>query len=256
MNSYIYSGDVNHYRLQPHTHGFEYGLFMMYLDLQELPGLFRPFLFWSSDAPALAWFRRSDHMGDADVSLVDTVREFIFTQSGKRHHGPIRLLTHLRYFGYCMNPVSFYYCWSDSDEQLEFIVAEVHNTPWGETHCYLLDCRESQKQDDVYTFTFNKEFHVSPFMGMQQQYSWRLSTPADELMVDMDSYEAGVKVFHADMRFKRKTISGTSLASVLLNYPFMTARVISAIYWQALKLWLKKTPFYTHPKNIKQELSQ
>lgn len=255
MKSYIYTGDVYHYRLHPQTHGFKYGLFMMYIDLHELPALFRPFLCWSDSTPALAWFRRKDHMGDPRQTLSGSVRDFIHKESGKIHQGPIRLLTHLRYLGYCMNPVSFYYCWDDTDSNLEFIVAEVHNTPWGETHCYLLNCETAQSQGDVFTFNFNKEFHVSPFMGMQQEYKWSLSTPGSELRVNMDSFEADNKIFNAGMRLERKPITSTYMAKVLLNYPFMTASVIGRIYWQAMKLWLKKIPFYPHPKQLKQETS-
>jgi DUF1365 family protein len=229
---------------------------MMYLDLDELPELFSPYILWSTNRPALAWFRRKDHMGDHQLSLQEAVRNFIYSESGKKHRGPIRLLTHLRYFGYCMNPVSFYYCWDESDTHLEFIVAEVHNTPWGQTHCYLLDCSTAQTRDETYTFRFNKEFHVSPFMDMQQQYDWRLTTPQDDLVVNMDSIESGSRIFNAGMQLQRRPINSMNMARVLMLYPLMTVKVIGGIYWQALRLWLKSTPFYNHPKHINEEVSQ
>ena len=143
MHSAIFHGQVGHYRLSPHYHGFNYSLFQMYLDLAELPQLFDRVPFWSARRPALAWFRRADHYGDPAIPLDMAIRQLILDNTGTQHKGPIRLLTHLRYFGICMNPVSFYYCWDENDKELRFIVAEVHNTPWNETHCYVLDCSQN-----------------------------------------------------------------------------------------------------------------
>jgi DUF1365 family protein len=256
MKSCIYSGRVSHHRFQPKAHGFNYGLFMMYLDLDELPELFRPFLLWSAERPALAWFRRQDHMGEQNNTLKQSIRDLIRNETGKDHQGAIRLLTHLRYFGYCMNPVSFYYCWDKTDSRLEFIVAEVHNTPWGETHCYVLDCQAVDQHEETFRFTFDKKFHVSPYMAMHQRYDWSLSTPGNHLSVNMDNFEDDVKVFNAGMRMTRKPITHLSMTKILLNFPFMTAKVIIAIYWQALKLWIHKIPIHKHPKHLKQELQQ
>lgn len=255
MKSCIYSGNVSHYRLRPNRHGFRYSLFMMYLDLDELPDLFRPFLLWSATSPALAWFRRRDHMGNVKTPLKQSVVELIFAKTGKRHRGPVRLLTHLRYFGYCMNPVSFYYCWNEPDTTLDFIVAEVHNTPWGETHCYVLDCRTADRGADGYRFSFDKDFHVSPFMDMHQHYRWCLSAPGEALNVNMDSYEGEKKLFNAHMELQYKTIDHFSMAGMLVSYPLMTVKVITAIYWQALRLWLKKVPFHSHPRHLEQEIN-
>ncbi len=256
MRSCLYTGTVSHCRYQPHRHGFSYGLFHLYLDLAELPELFSPFWLWSAKRAAPAWFRRRDHLGEPDVPLMESVRELIFDQTGRRHKGRIRLLTHLRYFGYCMNPVSFYYCWDEADSELEYIVAEVHNTPWGERHCYVLDCQSAVREGAYYVFSFAKAFHVSPFMDMQQHYIWKLSKPGQDLLVRMDSYEAGAKVFNADMNLRHELITHSSMAKVLVQFPFMTFKVIGAIYWQALLLRLKNTPFYTHPKNLEHGIRQ
>ena len=253
MKSCIYSGRVSHHRMQPRPHGFNYSLFMMYLDLAELPALFKPFLLWSSQKPSIAWFKREDHMGDAKKPLDECIRELIKQETGEEHSGAIRLLTHLRYLGYCMNPVSFYYCWNDADTALDFIVAEVHNTPWGETHCYVLDCRDVDFNKVTYRFSFDKQFHVSPFMGMNQRYDWSLSTPGNHLFVNMNNYETGEVVFNATMRMEKQEISHASMAKVLLNFPFMTFKVIGAIYWQAFRLWLRRTPFFNHPKTYGSE---
>ena len=142
MRSCIYRGHVRHRRFTPVEHAFRYPLFMMYLDLDELPHVLDVHPLWSARRPAPAWFRRRDYHGDAAVPLDEAVRATVAEQTGSRPRGPIRLLTHLRYFGYCFNPVSFYYCFDEEDRRVETIVAEVNNTPWGERHCYVLPMSE------------------------------------------------------------------------------------------------------------------
>ena len=249
MNSRIFEGWVKHRRNAPRPHAFRYRVYLMYLDLAELEELFAKRWLWSAKRPALAWFKREDHLGDPSRSLDSEVRALVEKQTGRRPRGAITLLTHLRYFGYCMNPVSFYYCWDTGGESLEAIVAEVHNTPWNERHCYVLDARAASKRTRRLRFEFDKAFHVSPFMPMDQSYDWSFATPGKSLGVHMQSFEAGHKLFDASMRLDAVPISAWSLARVLIAYPFMTGRVILAIYWQALRLWLKRTPTYSHPKH-------
>ena len=144
MNSAIFSGQVRHRRMKPTGHEFVYRLFMMYLDLSELDTVFKHHWFWSTRKAALARFRRENHLGDAAVPLDQAVRDLVQGETGSLPQGPIRLLTNLSYFGYCFNPVSFYYCFDAGDQHVETIVAEVNNTPWGERHCYVL--REAMNQ--------------------------------------------------------------------------------------------------------------
>jgi DUF1365 family protein len=146
MNSCIYEGRVRHTRTTPVGHTFDYRLFMMYLDLDELPTLFQKRWLWSVSRPALARFHRDDHIGDPAESLSESVRKLVEAETGKRPEGPIRLLTNLAYFGYCFNPVSFYYCFSEDGETVETIVAEVNNTPWGERDTYVQVCDDSSKR--------------------------------------------------------------------------------------------------------------
>ena len=248
MNSALYRGWVRHRRLRPSAHQFRYGLFQLYLDLSELDRVFRGRLLWSSDGPNLAWFRREDHWGDPAVPLEEAVRNLVRSRTGTRPTGPIRLLTHLRYFGYVINPVSFYYCFDADGHRVQTIVAEVNNTPWGERHCYVLTPEDRGTSHD---FVFAKEFHVSPFMPMEQTYRWRFSQPGETLVVHMDSRERHGKVFDATLVMKREPLDRGVLAGALLRYPFMTAKVVAAIYCQALQLRLKRTPFYPHPKHSK-----
>ena len=247
MNSCIYEGRVKHTRTKPAVHQFAYRLYMMYLDLDELPTLFEKRWFWSVSGPALARFRRSDHLGSRNEPLAGAVRRLVEEDTGTRPCGPIRLLTNLSYFGYCFNPVSFFYCFGEDGMTVEFIVAEVNNTPWGERDTYVLDCRRESGAASSWRFQPRKKMHVSPFMPMELEYNWVLSAPADRLAVFMANSQDGKRIFDATLNLTRTEISGASLARVLIRFPFMTVKIISAIYWEALRLWVKRCPLYKHP---------
>jgi DUF1365 family protein len=162
------------------------------------------------------------------------------------------LLTNLSYFGYAFNPVSFYYCFAADGKTVDFIVAEVNNTPWGEQDTYVMPCGTSDTR--AWRFSPTKKMHVSPFMPMNIDYDWVLAHPDKRLSVYMANSEDGQRFFDATMKLKRREISGACLAGVLLRFPLMTVKVITAIYWQALRLWLKRVPVYLHPKN-KQDIA-
>ena len=246
MESCIYEGRVKHTRTKPAVHSFSYRLFMMYLDLDELPVLFRKRWFWSVSRPAIARFRRDDHLGPQEQSLAESVRDLVAAETGRRPEGPVRLLTNLAYFGYRFNPVSFYYCFAADGETVEFIVAEVNNTPWGEQDTYVLPCRP--RDASAWRFKPAKKMHVSPFMPMDVEYDWVLANPGENLAVHMANSRDGRRFFDASMRLQRRAIGATALAGVLIRFPLLTLKIIAAIHWQALRLWLKRCPVYVHPK--------
>jgi len=250
MKSAIYEGLVTHSRKQPVQHAFSYRVFMMYLDLSELPSLFKNYLFWGTRKLSLARFRRSDHHGDNNAPLEQMIKEVIKKETGNEINGPIRLLTNLSYFGYCFNPVSFYYCFSNQ-EKLEYIVAEVTNTPWGERCCYVLSDNLNTNDDSLKRFQPIKKMHVSPFMPMNIDYEWTFNHPKKKIKVNMGNSEKGENFFNVALSMGRTNISSVSLARVLLVYPLITLKIMLGIHWQALILWLKKCPLYVHPsKNI------
>ncbi len=249
LASAVYEGTVRHRRHHPRPHEFSYSMAQLYLDLDEVGTLFDARWLWSSRGRNLAEFRRSDYLGPADMPLADAVRERIHTSTGIRPSGPIRLLTHLRYGGFVFNPVSFYYCYAPDGKRLEHVVAEITNTPWKERHAYVLPIADAQPHGRAWHWDFAKAFHVSPFIGMQRDYRWRFTEPAKDLHVHMDVLRHGEREFDATVSLQRLPLDGKSLARVLCRYPLMTAQVVGAIHWQALRLWLKRTPVHDHPRH-------
>ncbi len=251
MHSCIYEGTIRHRRFWPRENRFQYRLFFMYLDLDELPTLFENHLLWSSSRLNFAYFRRKDHFGDPEISIYQAVADLVEEQMGRRPEGPIRMLTHLRYFGLCFNPVSFFYCYDEVENDLETIVTEIHNTPWNERHCYVLknDANEHPLKQ-WRRYQFSKSFHVSPFIDMDIHYDWRFRLPGDRLSVHMIDYRGNKKIFDASLSLHRREITPAALSNMLIKYPLLTGKVVAMIYWQALRLVIKKTPFYPHPKKI------
>jgi uncharacterized protein len=255
--SAIYVGELRHRRFVPKASAFRYPLHMLYLDLDELERVFDGAWLWSVERRNWVSWRRSDYLGDPGVPLREAVLARVEAAVGERPAGPVRVLTQLRYLGFCFNPVTFYYCFGADGvggsqqvdkQQVEAIVAEITNTPWNERHVYVLArSAATVAANGTQRWQFDKDFHISPFMDMQHRYDWRFSTPGSSLVVHMENHREGLRWFDATLTMRRRELDERSLARSLLQHPFMTAEVAAAIYWQAALLWLRGAAFHPHP---------
>ena len=231
--SCVYEGTIRHRRLDPINHELRYPIALLFLDLDELPEVLDGHALWSARRPALGWVRRADYMSAVAVR----------GRAGTA--GPVRLLTHARTYGHCFNPVSFYYCYDAAGERVEAVVAEVTNTPWGERHAYVL---RRDGDERVIEGGFDKAFHVSPFMGMDHRYAWRVVEPGPELLVHIDSLRDGRRTFDATLTLQRRELNGRMLNRLLWRYPAATLVAGARIYAHALRLKLKGAPYFPHPR--------
>ena len=258
LKSCIYEGAVFHNRLEPTPHRFLKRLYLLYLDLSELEQVFRGRWLWSTTRSAMARFSPSDHFGDASKSLQQNVDQLLSDSNADDHQRPssICLLTQLLHFGYGFNPLSLFYCYG-AQQELQTVIAEVSNTPWKERHCYVLtpDSESENNANDLFEVRNNKQFHVSPFMPMDMQYRWHFNRPAEDLTVGIENWREGKMRFEVGMSMVRRRITSRSLAWMLCRYPFMPQQIIASIYWQAFRLWRKRTPFFSHPSKLAQSES-
>jgi len=268
--SAVYEGWVRHRRFEPVEHEFRYPLFLMYLDLEELPGVLDPYPLFSARGRAVARFRREDFMGDPRRPLAECAREAVEEATGIRPFGPVRLLAGLRYFGHSFNPVSLYYCFDSAAERVEAVVADVQNIPWGERHPYVL--ARGERRGTVLGDELEKTLHVSPLMGMDQTYSFRAGEPGPRLSVHIESrprpdresvldphiggrrqirQQTTTKSFDATLSLRRRELSRRTLAGLLARYPAMSLQVVAKIYAQSLRLKLKGAKYHPHPEGAR-----
>lgn len=247
MQTAIYTGQVRHRRFYPKKHEFSYKVFMLWLDLDEIAAVFNKSRFWSSSGPALIRFKRTDFFGETDKPLKAAVLDWVYQQTKVRLNGPVRLLANLRYAGFITNPIACYYCYSDDGSRLEYVVAEVTNTPWGQRTHYLLPCHNMDQS--TASGQFEKTLHVSPFHPMDMHYKWRLDQPSSQLNLHFDNIREGRKVFDASLMLHREAATTKTMNAIVWRYPCMTLKVFLAIYWQALKLWLKGLSIYRNPQS-------
>jgi DUF1365 family protein len=245
--SCLYEGSVRHRRYGDVPHELRSQLFMVYLDLDELPEALDCSRLCSARGPAIAWFRRSDHLGDPARPLAQEIRELVARRlDATEPIGPVRLLTNLRYVGHCFNPVSFYYCFDAAGERIKSIVAEVSNTPWGERHAYVLE-PETPRAGGVLRGQFRKQFHVSPFMAMDHSYAWRMTEPKERLIVHIDAVRLESLAFDATLTLRRRELSAAGLRAMLRRHPALTLRIVSSIYAHGVRLRLRGARPFPHP---------
>ncbi|MBT6232525.1 MAG: DUF1365 domain-containing protein [Nitrosomonadales bacterium] len=240
----IYKGTISHSRIKDAHHSFTYKTSMLFLDIDDIENAFSKNFFWSYEKFNVAAFYRKDFFGDPAKPLKDEIVKLVSKKLNYKVNGKIFLLTTIRFFGYCFNPVSFYYCF-DNNKKLITIVSHITNTPWEETHAYVHDCKKIR--GGTKNFVFKKAFHVSPFLPMDLEYNWRFTEPKDFLFVSMECFKDQKKYFNASLRLTNQAWSTYALNKLLfLSFP-MSLKAIISIYWNALILYFKKVKFYPHP---------
>ncbi|QDT09748.1 DUF1365 domain-containing protein [Planctomycetes bacterium K23_9] len=244
LKSCLYRGYVRHRRKSP-KHAFTYSSSWVYLDLDEVEGIIDSSWLLGRRRFSPAAFRRSDHLGSTDTSLQSSIRELVEQKTGQIIDGPIRILTQLSHFGVYFSPINLYYCF-DRDDELVVQVAEVSNTPWNERHYYVLWAgnRVDGSQD---RYSHAKEFHVSPFMGMDSTYQWKTAAPGDECVVSLGCDRDGKRIFQALLRLQSVPLTNHALLVSLLRRPIAAVHIVGAIYFQALRLWMKRCQFFPRP---------
>lgn len=237
MNSAIYTGQVRHRRFSPRLHSFDYRLYMLALDLDELAQLDSQCRWFACERFAPLSFRRSDYLGDPARPLKAAVLEEVQRLGGDPDGiERVVMLGQVRCFGLYFSPVNCFFCYRDG--RASYLLAEVHNTPWNERHTYLVNLAQPEPT--------LKDFHVSPFMGMDMAYHWRIRPPGRRLLVHIES-RADKRLFDATLALQRRPFSASALRAALLQWPMMTLTIVRGIYWQAVRLWLKRMPYYSHP---------
>ncbi len=246
QHSRIAKGSVYHHRFLPKIHAFGYKIYMTWLDLDEVSQLDQ-LPFWSSRGFNLVQFRRSDYLRPEVPSLKMAIKQKLIESGCSTHPKRMILLSHLRNWGKSFNPVSFYICYDEQD-QVFAILSQINNTPWDERHTYVHLMNETQSnKDNDWTFEFEKQFHVSPFMPMDIHYKWRFRLTDNKVHIHMQLEKDQALQFEARLNLNLLPITKSEARKVPFKFPLMTLGVVFGIYWQALLLWIKRIPFYSNP---------
>lgn len=238
----LYRGEVMHLRLRPFRHGFRYAAFTLLLDLDELGRLPWPL---RHNGRGLMAISDRDH-GPRDGRPLKPWIEARLAEAGiDLAGGRVRLLAMPRVLGRVFNPLSLWFC-HHADGSLRAILYEVRNT-FGEAHSYLLPLQRAPAAGDVIQQQCDKGFYVSPFIGPEATYRFRLKLPGETLsLVIRESVPEGPQLV-ASLSGRRRALTSGALLAALARFPLLTLQVLGAIHWQALRLWLKGASFHRRP---------
>ncbi len=249
MTSSIYNGTVIHKRFKPKIHFFKYRVFSLLIDLDELDSLEKKISFFSYNSFNLISFFDKDH-GDRDgSSLIEWVKKNLRENQINFDYIKIKLLCYPRILGYVFNPLSVFYVY-DKSENLISILYEVKNT-FGEQHTYIFKV----ENNNLLQHNCSKKFHVSPFIEMNCNYFFKILKPAEKISVIIDQYQFDEKILYASQDGKRADFTSAELIKSYLKHPLMTFKIISAIHFEAFKLWAKGIKFVKKKLKIKNNIT-
>lgn len=252
LNSAIYTGTTYHKRFAPKVHAFSYPIYFLWLDLDEINSVLESITHLSARKWAIASFIQSDYFPKsevqqkADKSALSLKQHIIHQAKSLGETADIDqvfLLGQIRTWGLYFSPVNFYYLYQQG--HLISIVAQVSNTPWNQEHFYLVPFQSQ-------AYCCDKTFHVSPFNHLDMYYRWYTTQPAEHLNLKIDNI-TNKKIFHAGISLKKQPLNNKNFNRLLIKFPWMCVKTLTAIYWQAVKLWLKGNPFYGYLEHKKQK---
>ncbi|MCK0716123.1 DUF1365 domain-containing protein [Chromohalobacter sarecensis] len=245
LHSRVARGELRHRRFTPRAHHFTYRVWMAWIDLDELPELFDRLPGFSARRAALARFRREDYLGPTHLPLKTAVHQRLRHELGEAAPtGPVRMLTQLRLCGVLFNPITLYYAY-DHDERLCAILGEVTNTPWQERHVYAYPVTPTRH---VHAAHFDKALHVSPFNPMDMRYRWRFNTPGEYLLMHMEVWREATRHFDATLSLRFAPAGRRAWVVALARAPWMSLKTLAGIHFEALRLWLKRVPLFSHSR--------
>jgi DUF1365 family protein len=238
--SALYLGTVRHRRMGKPAHEFTSKVWHALIDLDELPQLAARVRGFSHNGFNLVGFDDRDHMGPTREPVRLKLERWLRSRGVDTEFSTVTLLTHLRVFGHVFNPVSFFFCW-DEKNSLRHVVAEVNNT-FGESYCYLLSTDGNLARHEE-----TKVFHVSPFQPVDGRYRFRVTAPGPRLTAHIDVIRDGERVFDTTLTERRRPLTGSTLVRTVARHPHTGLRTLALIHFQALRLWLKRAPFFSKP---------
>ena len=249
MTSSIYNGTVIHKRFKPKIHFFKYKVFSLLIDLSELDILDKKINFFSYNKFNLISFFDKDHGERDGSSLIKWVKKNLRDNQINFENIRIKLLCYPRILGYVFNPLSVFYVYNNN-EKLISILYEVKNT-FGEQHTYIFKV----ENNNLLQHNCVKKFHVSPFIEMDCNYFFRILKPGEKISVIIDQYQSNEKILYASQDGKRTEFTSSELIKSYLKHPLMTFKIISAIHFEAFKLWAKGIKFIKKKFKIKNNIT-
>jgi DUF1365 family protein len=245
LSSALYRGRVMHRRLRPKIHKLNYRVFWLLLDLSEIDDVDARLRLFSRNRFNLLSFHDKDY-GDGSGALRPQVDAWMAQAGIDLKGGTVRLLTMPRVLGYVFNPISIYYChWPDG--RLAAMVYEVTST-FGIRHSYVIPIPIEDQAAGVIRQGAAKALYVSPFMGMEMDYQFRGHTPGDRLDMTIDGLDAEGVLITAAMAAERERLEDRNIAAATAAIPLMTFKVVAAIHWEALTIWLKGVTLTQQPE--------